>query len=242
MIRFIQHVCIYAVLTVCMIVATLWVLDRLVMPRLVLHGQERAVPDVTGLDFVHATDTLRAAGFRATIQGHEPDAARPLGSVVRQEPAPGSLGKPSRSVGVFLSSGPATVVVPVLSRTGCREALVLLSQAGLSVGDILMARAQWASVGQILATYPPEGESVLLGTEIDLLVAGPEDPECYIVPQFAGRRINDVVQELRTRGIPLGKRTYVSDSPAPEGTVFSTDPPAGFRICSGESLSVVVAS
>jgi beta-lactam-binding protein with PASTA domain len=225
-----------------MIAAGLAALDRMVMPRLVLHGQEQPVPDISGLDFPAAADSLHARGFRAVIGGHEPHGEYPLGVIVGQEPPAGSLAKPSRTIRVILAAGPATIAVPVLSRMGCREAMAALSQAGLCVGDILMARAEWSSIGQVLATSPQEGESVLLGSEIDLLVAGPQQADCFIVPDFVGRLVGDVVQELRTSGIPLGLRTFVTGASAREGTVFSTDPPAGFRICKGESLSVVVAS
>lgn len=232
----------YVGLTMVMVIGGLIALDRVIMPRLVLHGRERSIPDVRGLEFPAAADSLRAAGFRAVIGGREPDPIRPLDAVIRQEPPGDSPAKPSRMVRLFLASGPARVAVPAMARMGCREALVVLSQAGLRTGDIIMARAGWGSVGQVLASYPPEGESLLQGDEVHLLVAGPQAPECYVVPSLVGRRIGDVVQELLGKGIPLGRRSYVAGSGAAEGTVFSTTPPAGFRICRGESLSVVVAS
>lgn len=241
--RVLRYLVSYAMVTLCLIAGLLVALDRLVMPRLVQLGQERTIPDVVGLDYADAAETLRGAGFRASIKGHEHDAVRPMGSVVRQEPSAGSMAKPSRVVGVFLGAGPATVTVPALGRMGSREALAALEKSGLVPGDIIMTNAPWtAAAGHVLATYPPEGESVQLGREIDLLVAGPEEADCYVVPRFVGRRISDVAADLRTMGVLLGRRTYVRDTGALEGTVFSTDPPAGFRICRGESLSVVVAS
>ncbi|MBN1424867.1 PASTA domain-containing protein [Candidatus Fermentibacteria bacterium] len=232
----------YVVLTAIMVLGGLAAMDKTVMPLLVLHGRERPIPDVTGFEYPSAADSLRAAGFRPVIGGHEPDPVLPLGFVVRQEPLSGASAKPSRTVHLFLASGPARVAVPALARMGCREALVVLSQAGLRTGDIIMVQAGWGSVGQVLASHPAEGQSVLVDDEVHLLVAGPHAAECYIVPHLVGRPISEVVQRLRGDGIPLGRRTYVPDSGAPEGTVFATTPPAGFRICRGESLSVVLAS
>ncbi len=232
----------YVALTTVMVSAALVLLDRVVMPALVHHGDERPVPDVGGLDYAEAARALKAAGFRATIRGHEPSTEAPLGSVVRQEPEPGLRAKPGRTVGLFLGSGPAMSTVPPLTGMGCREALVALSHAGLSVGDILMAPGSLGPVGHVLAVLPPEGFSVERGSPVHLLVAGPAPPECYVVPSFVGRKINEVAQELRARGIHLGRRAFATGSAAPEGTILSTDPPAGFTICRGESLAVVVAS
>lgn len=228
----------YASFTVILLALALLVLDRVVMPRLVLSGSERVVPDVTGMDATRARKTLVGAGFRAAVAGTESHPTLPKGVVVAQEPYPLSRAKPSRTVKLTVSAGPASVVVPRLRGLGCRESVSALEQAGLAIGDILAVQTSWAGAGQVVALWPPPGREVVAGTEVHLLLSAPPQPPCFVLPSFSGRRIDEVTRILREHGISLGGRTFVPGGS--EGTVISTDPPAGSKVCGGETVAVVV--
>ena len=229
-------------LTGILIIGGMLVLNAVVMPRLIMTGVEHEVPAVTGIDFVQAASILREAGFRVRPGGQEPHPEWAKGVVVRQDPPAGARAKPSRVVTLVVSGGCARVTVPQLAQTGCREALTTLSALGLEVGDIIMVESNRAGVGHVIATMPREGEKLMIGDEVDILVAGPQRPTCYIVPDLMGRPIGDVFKELKQRGIGISKRMYVRGFGGREGTVLSVIPPQGFRICSGESISVAVSS
>jgi beta-lactam-binding protein with PASTA domain len=232
----------YAVITGTFLITGAILLNRFVMPMLVMRGVEATVPDLHGVEFAEAAKTLRDAGFRARSGGEEPHATIREGLVVRQHPPGGSPAKPSRAVTLFVSSGPAHVIVPDLSGIGCREALATMTALGLDVGDIVMIGSERASVGEVVATTPSGGSRLVKGEPIDILVAGPPRAACYVMPDLAGRPVGDVFSELRRIGIGISKRMYVRGLGGNEGMVLSIFPPQGFQICAGESVAVAVKS
>lgn len=232
----------YGLITGLLAGATALLLDSVIMPKLVKQGVESEIPDVTGMDYVAAAEILNDHGFDPRRVGEEPDPELPKGMVVSQEPAAGRMGKPLRPVRLVVSAGPAQVVVPAMIGLGCREALNKLTTRGLRTGDIIMAESHRTVVGKVLASTPREGTALLLGAEVDLLVAGPPHGAAYLMPSLEGRGVRETFRVLKGIGIGVSSRRYVRGSDEKEGTVLSIHPPPGFRICAGESVAVVVSS
>lgn len=84
-------------------------LPRAAAPRvsLLVNRGERAttyvMPDLVGLDGHRAAETLRNHGFRVTIAAVPPAAGVPAGSVMRQQPLPGSQVSQSDAISLEVS-------------------------------------------------------------------------------------------------------------------------------------------
>jgi len=233
---------VYGIVVGVMAIGSAVLLDRFVMPLLVMHGNESPIPDVVGSEFSQAATILRESGFDPRRMNDESHPEYQKGLVVNQDPPPGHLGKPSRPIRLVVSSGPANVTIPYITGYGCREALNMLSTAGLFVGDIIMYPRPGTPTGEVIATFPPSGTPLLIGGEVDLLIAEPGRDDCFIMPSFNGSNIGDTFRELRKRGIGISQRHYIRNSGEAEGTVLSVFPPPGYKICPGESVTVVVTS
>ncbi len=68
------------------------------------------VPDVTGLDQSEATSKLRDAGFVAKVSTKDSD--EPEGTVIEEDPGPGSKLPVKTSISLTVSTGAGSVVVP----------------------------------------------------------------------------------------------------------------------------------
>jgi len=123
-----------------------------------------AVPDVRGLSYTDAATKLTAAGFVVT-QGSEFSSTIPLQQVVRTVPAAGSQLAKGGSVTVYVSTGPAPVVVPSVQGLTASQATAAISGAGLNP-QIL------GTAGTCGATVPPAGTSVQPGSTVTCTLSG----------------------------------------------------------------------
>jgi serine/threonine-protein kinase len=87
----------------------------------------------------------------------------------------------------------------------------------------------------VIRTDPAGGEEVEIGTTVEVLVA--VEPEVFRVPNLTGLDREAAEAEILAANLLVGEVTE-EPSDAPEGTVFSQDPPAGTEITDPETEPV----
>jgi serine/threonine-protein kinase len=122
-----------------------------------------AVPAVSG-SFAQAEATLVAAGFKAT-EAKEASSSVPAGQVTRTDPVAGTKVQKGTTVTVYVSTGPALVVVPSLDGKTVAEATAKLARLGLQVGAVYGPPS-----GTVFRTNPAVGASVKVGSVVNLWV------------------------------------------------------------------------
>jgi beta-lactam-binding protein with PASTA domain len=134
-----------------------------------------SVPNVIGLSEARAEDVVTGAGlvFGDPIMVRLPD--RPEGTVVAQEPGAGSSVAPGSTVIPTVSTQRELVAVPDVIGMSEAEALVTLSSAGLKLTGSEEVRSPTVAAGQVVASDPPAGTTVAVGTGVDLTVAASPD-------------------------------------------------------------------
>jgi len=134
-----------------------------------------AVPAVIGLSREQAQTTLEATGFEMGDVS-ERVSNEPRGAVIDSRPRPGSQAPTPSPVSLVVSAGPTTIVVPDLTGRPLSDAVQLLKQVGLKVGDIksgagaIVASPDMATVVQ--SQVPVAGNQVTAGTKVDLTLGG----------------------------------------------------------------------
>ena len=91
-----------------------------------------AVPAVTGMDQVTASNTVTQAGLQPAIVPQN-SATVPAGKVITTNPAAGSMVDKGSTVQLFVSTGPQMVAVPNVVGQPRDTAIATLTGAGLSV-------------------------------------------------------------------------------------------------------------
>jgi len=117
-----------------------------------------AVPNVAGQTETAAKAALTAAGFTVTV-GSEFSSTVPVNSVTRTMPAAGSALAAGSSVTIYLSTGPAPVLVPDLSGKSGPDAVKALTDISLSPNIL-------GTGTKVVAQDVPPGTSVAAGTTI----------------------------------------------------------------------------
>ena len=207
--------------------------------RLALRTRDAIVPQLNGKTVTEAAAILTASGLNLKVEeARRVDAAVPAGQVITQDPLPGVNTRRERSVKVWVSGGPRSLVVPALSGESERTAQLRLQQEGLEMGPVAEIRSADYPAGTIVAQFPAPKTA---GAQVALLVNRGERGARYVMPDLIGINGERAAELLRTRGF---RATVVGDHPYPgvaAGIVLRQNPQAGFQIAPGEPISLEVS-
>jgi serine/threonine-protein kinase len=133
-----------------------------------------AVPDLTGMTQQGATSALDQAGLAVgTVMTKQTDAG-PEGTVVAQDPAPGSKVSEGSKVALTVSGGaspspPAPVAVPNVLGLTQAEALSALQQVGFAA--VVTQASSLSPAGEVTSQSPSAGVMAQAGSVVELTVS-----------------------------------------------------------------------
>jgi len=132
-----------------------------------------SVPAVIGMSREQALVALEIAGF-SPGDVSERASNEPRGAIIDSRPRPGAQAPTPSPVSLVMSAGPTTVVVPDLVGRPVSEAMQLVRQVGLTLGEIRTPTgAASADAGAVVQSQSPAaGNQVSAGTRVDLNVGG----------------------------------------------------------------------
>jgi serine/threonine-protein kinase len=137
-----------------------------------LMGRDHAVPRVLELPVEKARNDLTTAGFRPRIGGERPSPVVQTGSVLWQDPPPGTVLPANAVVELVPSSGPTPATVPDVVGLSLPYALTVVEAAGIRVGRVDTVRGGASESGVVIATRPAAGNGRPRGATVDLVVSG----------------------------------------------------------------------
>jgi serine/threonine-protein kinase len=207
--------------------------------RLALKAREVVVPTLVGRTVNEATALLTEAGLNLKVEeGRRLDPKIPAGQIVLQEPAGGIRTRLERSVKVWVSAGPRSMIVPALAGESERTARLRLQQDGLELTSVAEVRSAEFPDGTVISQSPPPQTS---GSQVALLINRAERDARYVMPDLIGVNGERAANLMRNRGF---RTSIVSDHPypgVPPGIVLRQNPQAGFQIAPNEPISLEVS-
>jgi eukaryotic-like serine/threonine-protein kinase len=207
--------------------------------RLALQTREVQVPPLTGRTVNDATLLLSDAGLHLRVEeGRRLDPDVPAGHIVMQDPVGGARTRRERSVRVWVSAGPRSMVVPALAGESERTAQLRVQQEGLELTGIAEIRSADYPPGTVVAQYPAAKST---SGEVALLVNRGERGASFVMPDLIGVNGARAADVLRNRGFRVA---VVGDHPypgVPPGIVLRQNPQAGFQIAPGDPISLEVS-
>ena len=201
--------------------------------------QPVAVPNVVGLSRADALATIAAAGLSAgsVVQGSSETV--PVGIIMSQTPAAGTMQPPGTPVDMVVSQGPEPVAIPDVVGKPQDNAQATLTGAGFVVGIVTQAWSASAPQGSVISQDPAAGTVMIPGTPVNLVVS--KGPEPVAVPYLAGKTQADAQSTLVAAGLAVGTVTQEYSATAAEGTVIGQNPAEGTLLAPGGSVSLVIA-
>ena len=182
------------------------------------------VPGVVGKGRDEAEQTLKNAGFEVAAQERE-SSFDDEGLVIDQNPKGGTSTAVDSQVAITVGTGPQAVEVPDLYGNTPDQAAAILDGVGLELGEQTEAPSNEVAEGQIFEQQPAAGADIQPGSEVNVTVSS--GPKLSTVPDVVGQPAEQAKAELWNALFASTEVTVPSNEP--EGTVVSTDPPAGTR-------------
>lgn len=151
------------------------------------------------------------------------------GSIVQQDPLPGSKVKRGRNVYyIIVAKNPEPTKMPNLNNLSLRQALVLLESSGLEVKELQyvehFARNAICEQRYQGSIIKPETE-LIKGSKITLLVGLGSDKKNAKMPSLYGLPASEVKRTLNIAGLNLGTETFEDQDSIQYMKVYRTDPP-----------------
>jgi len=178
------------------------------------------MPDVTGMA---AADAVKALQLRRLVPTIEQKASTEApGTVLAQDPKPGTRAKPGSNVRLQVAKGRTSVQVPSVVGRPEEDAAVALQQAGLSSVSVQVPSSQ--PPGTVVAQSPPAGATAAQGTRVRLNVSkGQAQQPTTTTPsggQYVGTKLRDAAQQAADAQQQVAVR--YATSPKPVGTVLAS--------------------
>lgn len=192
------------------------------------HGKVVEMPDFSGLT---TTEVERMYGkdYHFILIDSIYSKTQEPGSIVQQDPLPGSKVKHGRNVYyIIVAKTPERTTMPNLNNLSLRQALVLLESSGLEVKELHYVDyfARNAICEQHYnGTVIKPGTELIKGSQITLYVGlGPERKDMKL-PSLYGTSASDVKRILNMSGLNLGNETFEDRDSIQYQKVCRMDPP-----------------
>ncbi|WP_082496839.1 Stk1 family PASTA domain-containing Ser/Thr kinase [Microbacterium sp. Leaf288] len=185
-----------ALLAVLLISLLFWVLT--IQPRDDLPGNVREVPDVSGMTYERANDTLAESDLRA-IRVDEESTDVAAGNVIRTDPEGGTSVAPDQQVKVYVSTGQQMSTVPTLTGLGQEAATSAITGAGLQLGTVTQQNDKDLAAGTVISSTPVDGASVPTGSMVNLVVASGR----VAINDVRGYTVDAATRELENLGLTV---------------------------------------
>jgi len=175
------------------------------------HGSGIPVPALQGMQIEKALSLLKSQGFEYKVDSvYVID--KPAGTVTEQDPDAGTNVKEGRVIYLTVVTRLApSVSLPNLSESTYLEAVALLANNGLKVGDTTyrsdIARNHVLEVkfsGQIIKT----GDKIPKGSRLDLVLGDGAGASEVDIPDLMNQDLDAAKLAIRGMGLTLGNITY----------------------------------
>jgi len=194
-----------------------------------------AVPSLVGRTEAQAERALAGAGLEAQVTRQVAD--DPAGTVIGQDPAPGSSVGDGDSVRLVVSRGPPKVTVPEVAGQPVADASAALAQQGFAV--VVERRTdETVPFDVAIATDPPAGTAHAKESQVTLIVS--DGPAPVRVPDVAGGTYETASATLAQNRFSATRVDEFSAT-VETGKVIRTDPAAGSLAPRDSAVSVVVS-
>ena len=158
----------------CAFLVGLILMDKIVMPHMVGHGNVVIVPDVVENAVEDADRTLTASDLLLVKESEVFDPVVPEGYVISQKPRAYSKVKKGRRIHVVVSRGSEQLTVPDVTRgVSLRQAQIELKSSGFELGYVTYQFSDEVHKGVVISQSPPPNGTAPRGALINVTVKTP---------------------------------------------------------------------
>jgi serine/threonine-protein kinase len=203
---------------------------------LLTRPTKKIVPAVVGENLQDASANVQNAGFNPDIL--QVTNSKKAGTVIHQDPQPGTKANEGSSVTLTVSTGPGSTTVPSVSGESQKQAEKTIKQALLKIDRTNTETSDTVPAGEATRTDPGAGVSLPVNSKVALFIS--EGKPQVTVPNVQGDTQATAETTLKNDGFTVSTSTEVSSSATP-GTVISQTPAGDTSVDPGSNVSIVIA-
>lgn len=192
------------------------------------HGEVYLVPDFKGKTVQELMQQHYNQYFTLHVIDSMYDQKQAPGSIIMQNPLPGSEVKQGRNIYLtIVAKKPEMVSMPDLRNLSLRQALVTLDEKGLPVANLNYVDyfAKNAVIDQLVDSAPIEpGTKIPKGTFVTLIVGKGNNPGQVPVPFIIGKKMQAAHYALHMASLNVGKEYFLDGNDTAHARVYRTDP------------------
>jgi eukaryotic-like serine/threonine-protein kinase len=197
---------------------------------------EQPVPEILGFPVDGATEILEKEGFEVVPVRRF--SRRPKDTVIKVEPAEGTLAPPGSEVTITISDGIEQVEVPDVVGRQYDNVEPVLTAAGFKVTRRTRASDD-VPAGEVLSQDPTGGTKADKGSEVILVVS--KGKAQVTVPNVINQSEGDARSEIEGAGFDVAVDSAPSATIA-VGLVIDQDPGPGDKAERGSTVTIVISS
>lgn len=209
------------------------------------HGEAYRIPDLTGLtmDDLKYDESLRI--FNLIITDSIYDNSLKPGSVIMQNPSPGSKAKEGRNIYItVVSYTPKMSIMPELKDLTVRQAVTTLKTNGINIRRLIYI--EHFAENSVLGHYFNRdtllaGMEILEGSEIDVVVGLGKDQPAK-VPFLVGLSRDQAHEALQMASFNYGNEHYLDQPDPMHSKVYRQYPSWGEELHPGDSITLYFRS
>ena len=215
--------------------------DQIILPIYTKHGEEVILPNVEFEMVEDANKILEQNGFRPILDHENFSKSLPKGTVLTQNPAPGTTVKTGRRVYLVVSKGEKWIGVPDLIGQSERNAEAILRRSELVPGQLEYEFSTMYPKNVVIGQSIMSGDSVTIGDTVRFVISLGDIPEFLAAPQLTGKSFREARKILVRSGFQLGIIIYrVNEDLLPE-TILGQSIPADSLIDPSTPIDLIVS-
>jgi beta-lactam-binding protein with PASTA domain len=209
--------------------------------RFAIHGREVAVPGVAGMEPEEARSKLNDLGLVMKVEDRFYSAEIPAGRLVSQLPPAGSKLRKGALVRVAESLGKQQMQAPDVVGESARAAAINIQRRGLEVGNTAVIHLPNVVPDTVIAQDPPANSGAMETPKVSLLISASDSAESYVMPEFVGHHLADVVAEVQRNGFSLSKATQQIAGKNSAAVIVKQLPAAGQKMTKDTEITFEIA-
>lgn len=197
------------------------------------------IPDLSGLPEAEASAALEAVDLLISTVITDFHAIIPAGHVISQSPAAGLTVSCGTGIGLVISTGPCSTVVPDLSGMKENEAIERLAESLLFLVSISREHSEESPEGHVIRNVPASGTEVACDTGIHLVIS--LGPCLTTVPNIVGLTQTQAESFLIAYGLVTGVVSAEYSLSIPAGILLSQFPFSGTEAGCGSGVNYTLS-
>ena len=241
-VKFLLRILFVGCIAGCAFLIGLVLMDKVVMPHIVGHGNVVIVPDVVENSVEEADRLLKASDLILVKASEVFDPIVPEGYVVTQKPRAFSKVKKGRRIRVIVSKGSERLSVPDLTRgISLRQAEIELKSSGFELGYVTYQPSDEIHKGVVISQSPPPSGTAPRSSLINVTVSSGSITGVAVVPELIGLSVESAVVEVKESGLTVGVIEYVEQEDLLPETVVGQSLETGTEVERGAVIDLTVS-